>query len=514
MLLSEMGTLAVMGCVEVRLGYESVFPAGTGLILALVWLGAAAGPALWARLGGGRKVPAGFRCLRPVIGTALCALVLKALATPFSWRQACAFALMVLAVLGLIRILLGLIARSRELDRWEGARLGLAQGAALFAVHPYVRSGLLGAGDASSYSLMVADFLAQIRAGIFPVLIGQSPFAFSGGFHPTRNAPFLQHLAGLIDLLGLGTFNVFALLNLAILASMAGAVLGCYAALRILMPKGAWAALALAFLYGLCPGALAPLYGGDMVPTFMTLPFLPWLVLGIAKSAAEPLRTGPWVLQGTALAALWLAHPPVAAWATFLAAAAGTATVIRARRGRVLGGVLCALVLFLALAGFLFVSVAELTLPVVKRPDALATIDFKMGILRGAWAQSLRPVSQEGSNLLGDLQLGYGLWIGLVAAAAAAARERAGRTLLGCFALVLLFAWPIPVATRLAWSLLPTQLLAVTNQWPVERFYVLLDALAVFIIGAALSRSASPGRGQRIFLAAVLAGACLGCAAE
>ncbi|HEY4989539.1 MAG TPA: hypothetical protein VII09_07020, partial [Opitutaceae bacterium] len=155
-----------------------------------------------------------------------------------------------------------------------------------------------------------------------------------------------------------------------------------------------------------------------------------------------------------------------------------------------------------------------LKLPVVTRPAALETIDFKMGILRGAWAQSLRPVSKDGSNLLGDLQLGYGLWICLLAAAAVAVRERAGRTLLACFALVLLFAWPIPVATRLAWSSLPTQLLAVTNQWPVERFYVLLDALAVFIIGAAFSRSASAGKGQRIFLSAVLAAACLWCTAE
>ena len=60
----------------------------------------------------------------------------------------------------------------------------MAQGVALFAVHPYVRSALLGAGDAQSYSLTIADFLKQWRAGIFPVLIGQSEFAYNGGFQP------------------------------------------------------------------------------------------------------------------------------------------------------------------------------------------------------------------------------------------------------------------------------------------------------------------------------------------
>ena len=64
------------------------------------------------------------------------------------------------------------------------------------------------------------------------------------------------------------------------------------------------------------PDVLAPLYGGDMYPTFMTLPFLPWLAGGVAQSAVAPSRWWPWLLQGAALAATWLAHPPIAAWAT------------------------------------------------------------------------------------------------------------------------------------------------------------------------------------------------------
>lgn len=508
LLISELSTLGIACYCARRLWFETRFPPATWVIVVLAWLLAAAGFSIW------RSAPGPVRFLRTALAAALCALVLKGMADPFSWRQAGAFGLMLAAALGLIRLVAGLIAGTREPGRWEGVRLGAAQGAALFAVHPYVRSALIGAGDASSYSLMVADFLAQVRAGIFPVFIGQSRFAFSGGFHPIRNAPYLQHLAWATDLLSLGTLNAFALLNLTVVASMLGAVLGCYAALRIAMPGGSWPALGLAILYGLCPGVLAPLYGGDMYPTFMTLPFIPWLVLGIMESAATPDRMGPWTLQGAALAAMWLAHPPVAAWATLLAGAAGLWTLVRERRLEVLGGMITAAALFIALSGYLFVSVHELRLPPVPRAAALATIDYKMGILHGDWLSSLLPVSRGGDNLLGDIQLGYGLWICLLVAAAGALRSSPARALSGCFALILLFAWPVPIVTRLAWSSLPTELLVVTNQWPTERFYVLLASLAVFIIGPAFSRHAAKGRWQRLSLAALLASACLWSASE
>jgi len=494
---------------------QTAIPWTAWAAVALVWITASAGVPAFLSAFWKTKGDSGIgSALGLGLSVAASALTLKGLADPFSWSQAVAFALMFSAALGGARVVLGLIERQSGADGWEGLRLGLAQCAAFLAVRPYARSGLLGAGDANSYSLMIADFVAQWRAGIFPVLIGQSRFAFNGGFHPLRNAPLLAHMAWLFDLLSLGTLNAFALLNLTVVGSMLGAVLGCYAALRISLAKGPWLALGMAVLFGLCPGVLAPLYGGDMYPTFMTLPFVPWLFLGVQKSSQSPERAWPWVLQGAALAAMWMAHPPVAAWATLLAGLAALGIVVRERQWTGYLGMVPATGVFLALAGYLFVSVASLRLPQVARADALSTLDYKLAILHQNWAQSLLPVSDYGERLLGDVQLGYGLWSCVLVAAWGAARDRAGRTLLGCFALVLVFTWPIPGVTRLAWECLPTELLAVTNQWPVERFYVLLAGLAVFLSAPVLARISARGPAQRAAVGALIVSACLWSAGE
>ena len=513
-LISDVSTLSIVCYVAAKLWYKTQFPPATWVIVLLLWLLTSIGTEIWVESAERRSNSVISKWLTPILAVSICALVMKVFADPFSWRQTSAFGFMFAAALGVNHLILGLIARTRETDRWEGLRFGIAQGAALFAVHPYIRSGLLGAGDATSYSLMIADFLEQWHSGIFPIFIGQSWFAFNGGFQPIRNAPYFQHLACFFDLFSLGTLNVFALQNLTVLASMLGGLLGCFAALRISLSKDPWLALMLAILYGLCPGVLAPLYSGDMYITFMTLPSIPWLVLGLEQSSALPDRIWPWALQGAALAAMWLAHPPVAAWATLIAAIAGLWIIIRERRGKVFGRMILALAIFLALSGYLFVSVSSLRLPVVSRDDALGSIAYKVAILRDNWVNSFLPVSQEGNQLLGDVQLGYGLWVCLLLAVAGAVRARSGRSLLGCFALILLFAWPIPILTRCAWRSLPSELLLVTNQWPMERFYVLLAGLAVFIIASAFSRYSSRGFWQRLSVAMLLLSACLWSTAE
>ena len=513
-LVSDVSTLGVLCYVARGLWHNAQFPPATWVAVLLLWVLASVAAAACAGLAGRLQGLATFKCTMFLLRAVLCSLALKASASSLTSRQMGAFALMLVAAVLANRALLGLIERVRAPDRWEGLRFGVAQGAALFAVHPYVRNALLGAGDATSYSLMIADFLKQWRSGIFPVLIGQSQYAFSGGFQPLRNAPYLQHLAWVFDLAGLGTFNVFALQNLTVLASMLGAVLGCYVALRVSNPRGQWMALALAALYGLCPGVLAPLYGGDMYPTFMVLPFIPWLVLGIEQSSTLPDRTWPWVLQGAALAAMWLAHPPVAAWATLVSCMAGLWTLGQSRNWRVIGRMMLALGIFLALGGYLFVSVSSLRLPAFPRAAALASVDYKIATLRGDWVSSLLPVSREGNHLLGDVQLGYGLWACMLAAIAGAVRSRPGRSLSRCFAAILLFAWPIPILTRIAWRSLPSELLLVTNQWPMDRFYALLAGLAVFIVAPVFGRYSRKGLWPRILVGGLLMAACLWSTAE
>jgi hypothetical protein len=511
--ISEVSTLGCVCYVADKLWYATHFSAAAWTCAPLLWLAAAAGHALWTGAAGRSPGARRHDWIRQLAATSACSLAIKAFADPFSWKQAAAFALMLLAALWATRLLLALVGRVRGTDTWEGLRLGAAQAAALFGLHPYVRSAILGAGDAMSYSMMVADFRAQVRAGIFPVLIGQSAYAFNGGFQPIRNAPMFEHLAGFVDLISLGTLNVFALQNLAVLACILGAVLGCYAALRISSAKGPWLALGLSVLYGLCPGVLAPLYGGDMYITFMTLPFIPWLILGIEQSSAEPDLVWPWVVQGASLAGMWLAHPPVAAWATLIAGAADVWTAIRNPGWKVARRITVGAVVASLLGGYVFVSVSSLRLPATSRAEALASIDYKVATLHADWVNSFLPVDHNDSHLLGDVQLGYGLWACLLLSLAGAARSRSGRTLLGCFGLILLFAWPIPLLSRWAWRSLPSELLVVTNQWPMERFYVLLAALAVFIIAQAFGRNFE-GVFRRKLAYALLIGGCLWSAIE
>lgn len=505
--ISEACTLGIVCHVAEKLWYTTHFPTSTwGFVLAL-WLVASIGTEIWGESAG----KSGFvKCkgwLRS-LALCLCGLIVKVSAGPFSWRQAGAFALISFAALGINRVFLGLIEKFRETDSWEGLRFGAAQCVALYAIHPYIRSGLVGAGDAKSYSMIIADFLEQWRSGIFPVFIGQSQFSLNGGFQLIRNAPYFPHLAWFLNLLSIGTLNVFALQNLTILTSMLGAILSCYAALRISLSNGRWLALGLASLYGLCPGALAPLYAGDMFPTFMTLPFIPWLVLGLEQCSILPNRIWPWALQAAALAAIWLAHPPVAAWATLPAILGTTWIFLRERKWEVSGRIFFGLGVFLALSGYLFVSVSSLQLPGFQRADALSSIDGKITVLRHNWMGGLLPVSWEGKRLLSDIQLGYGLWGCLLLALVGVYRGKSGRLLLVCFSIVLLFAWPVPIISELTWRGLPSMMLIVTTTWPMERLYVVLDALAVFIIASAFSRYSSRGRWQKISVAMLVLIAC------
>jgi hypothetical protein len=158
--------------------------------------------------------------------------------------------------------------------------------------------------------------------------------------------------------------------------------------------------------------------------------------------------------------------------------------------------------------------VAALRLPAIPRSVALSTIAYKTDSLRSEWANSLLPVSRHRTNLLGDIQLGYGLWACLLFSVWGAAATRPGRSLMACFGIILLFAWPLPVVTRLAWRTLPTEMLVITNQWPIERFYMLLTPLAAFVAAPVLSRYSSRGSQQRFATATLLLCACLWSAAE
>jgi hypothetical protein len=430
-----------------------------------------------------------LRGLAGALGAALIALAAKALAAHLGWYQAGAIGVIAGASIACNRWLLSIASGGAAVSPGEGLRWALLQGLGAYLLHPYVRCAFVGLGDAYHYAISMADFIRQVRAGVFPVFIGQTEFAFNGGIHTVRTAPYFLHLGALLDMLTLNTLPFYAVANLAIVASALAGVLGTYAALLLYAPGRSWTAFALAALYILSPAVLAPLCEGDMIATFMTVPLTPWWVLGLALAADDPAALRPWVIQGAALAALWWAHPPIAAWASALSLATWVAIAAghEGRRGVVLERAALAACLCAALAAYEFASVLTLRLP--PGPDTqsfeAATV---FGVVANNWKAPLLPLSENGRNLLGDIQLGYALLLAAPAALLAIRHRRSAAILLGCMAALLVLILPVPGVTARLWALVPHAVIDTTNIWPMQRFYPILAALAVFAALCGLAR--------------------------
>ncbi len=176
----------------------------------------------------------------------------------------------------------------------------------------------VGTADAYWYGNMVADYVTQLRAGIFPVFVGQSDFAFNGAISPLRFAPYLQHATGLIDLLTGRTLPFTGLLNLTLLASLLAAVFTTYATLVAIEGRTRWLALGFALLFIASPGVLSLAYTGDLFMSVCTLPYLPLVMYGIWGTFRDGDVRSVCFLA-VALAAVWLCHPPIAFWAIVVA---------------------------------------------------------------------------------------------------------------------------------------------------------------------------------------------------
>jgi hypothetical protein len=108
----------------------------------------------------------------------------------------------------------------RVILAWELPRLLLVAGGGVALMSAFLTPALVGSGDATWYSLMASDFMAQWRAGIFPVFVGQTEFAFNGSVNPLRFAPYFQHFTGVLDLLTGHSLKFVALQNLALVLSV------------------------------------------------------------------------------------------------------------------------------------------------------------------------------------------------------------------------------------------------------------------------------------------------------
>lgn len=389
----------------------------------------------------------------------------------------------------------------------EAARIGLLTAAGFLVAAPLLSESGLGTGEAYNYSEAVADTVVQLRAGVFPVFVGQSEYAFNGRVHPLRTAAAFPYAAGALDLATFHRLGFWAVQNLTLAASLFGALFCAYGCLRRLAPSSPWAALALALLYGSSPPLLAAAYGMDLYMTVVAAPFLPVALAG----AATLFEAGPRgaVLLGAGSAAAWLAHPPVAAWLTpacVLVAACAAARAPRPTRfgARIAGAAALALIL----GGYAFVSVLSLGRPLFlsplgqRLPSAVPNI---VASVRSAGWSSLLPVKAAGAQL-GDFQLGYGLWLTLLAAAAASllARSLRAAALAAAGLLFVVLALPVPWLNERLWRALPGAFSSLTNAWPMQRAYLAAAACAVCGFALAWRALAPRAAGRRLRAAGAL----------
>jgi hypothetical protein len=367
---------------------------------------------------------------------------------------------------------------------WRGLVRQILLGAAVaYALWPLLGSRFSGAGDAYDYLLQGADYVAQLRRGIWPVLVGQSDYAFNGSVHTLRTAPAYTHLAGMIDLATGQTLSVLALQKLTLLGSLLGGAGSMYFATRSLLGAArADGAAALAILYVLSPGVLAPLYVGELYATFMTLPWVPWVVVGWVKICEDPARRWGWLAWAVGTGGLWWAHAPTATWGLVITGL-GLALAWRPRNWPEARSALTGLGLAAALSGYVFGSVHTLQrLPAHADPRMIrAAIAHNFLSARGIFGPQLRLSVAE---IPEGWQIGLGVMGAAALGLALAWRRPVGRMVAALLILGVLGLGAWPALAARGWSLVPGFVVAITGNWAFQRLVGWVAALAV--VGAAL----------------------------
>jgi hypothetical protein len=411
-------------------------------------------------------------------------------------RQIFKLAALQLPLLGLLRWLDRRCSRSQPGTLFETTRLLIATTAGVVLASVFVTDGWVGIGDAYWYDNVLADFVSQWRAGIFPAFVGQSEFAFNGAVSPVRFAPYFQHFAGVLDLVTCHALGFYALQNLTLVLATVGGGLSAYLCGAAILPERRWTASGLALLYIGSPGAMAMLYTGNLFMSVMTLPYLPLAVYGLWRwwgrsenpEGGNILTEAAWL--ALPLAATWWCHPPIALWLTALVApVVGLRLACHWRDRRLWLTAATAAGLFALAAGYVFVSVAVLATPPTPAIDRTAII----GSIEAALPGSFLPVSSSVIKI-SDYQLGWSLWLVILFAALVCAlrpRRRLG-VMLGAIALLLLFLLPVPGVNRWLWlRALPQVVCDITFSWAAQRFYAILAAFAM-IAGAAAVAAKTP----------------------
>lgn len=387
--------------------------------------------------------------------------------------------------LAMYRAALETIGRRPDQARAENFRWIVLLLVALWLFHSLVQKQPYGAGDALWYGTMLADMMAQVKAGVFPVFVGQSVFQFNGAIYPLRIAPAFHHLGALVDLLTGRTLGVFAVQNLMLVLCGVGALASAYACLAVLAPAQRWLTCALAILFISCPGVLSVVYNTDLFMSWTTAPFLPLVWFAVVRSFRGG-GLGTMLCLGGSLGILWWGHSPIALWTTLLAGASQLVRVAvrwpgRTEIAQAAGGA----GLFAAVAAYPLVSVLFFpTEPGLTATDfQVATAGNIVNFLREVFPAVLLPLSPIAATL-SDFQLGYGLWFLVGLSAWQFRREHAPefRVLLIAAVILLVLLNPIHGLDLALWRTVPAFVRNTTGNWVMNRLYLILASLTVFAV--------------------------------
>jgi len=397
--------------------------------------------------------------------------------------------------------------------RQEFERCVLLMGATLFLMRGFASTALNGTNDALWYATMLADTVAQVRQGVFPIWLGQSIYQFNGAIYPLRVAPAFHYLGALLDALTFHSMGVFALQNLLLTLIAVAAIASAYICLRKLLPAKPWLAAGLAALFLWCPGVLGIAYNMDLYMSWTTVPTVPLMWFATVCSFKAQDRCEPMVLLGASLGLCWWGHSPIALWSTLFAFAAQVVRLLcQWREGIRWRPILTGIVVFGFISAYPIGSVLLFPPEPGMRADSFqrATAGTINYFLNQVFPATVLPLSARGRSL-GDFQVGYALWAVLGLSLISIRRARRSECLvpIGAAMVLALFLLPIPWVNLRLWSAVPSFVRDTTGNWAMNRLYLPLAGALVFGAAACAAAGLMEGKRMRTSLAIIVS---LGCA--
>lgn len=361
----------------------------------------------------------------------------------------------------------------------EHTRLLILAFLVLFAYHPFLSGLNIGSTDAKWYQYLLHDAIIQFQHGLFPPVVGQSPFNYIGISYV--RAPYYLFLAIFIHILTFGHFNALFVQHFTVLASALLAAFFTYFLLINLAPRLRWYALLLAFFYVSCPATMALIYSMDMYNSFMTLPFIPLVIYGLIRAQ---LRNDflAYTLISAGLSLIWMSHPPIALWMMTICFITLGMQVFFLRKG--LFKLLIIPGLFLLLNFWQFIGVFSFGLQDYSTLGSKESfINSVLILLKKDMPGVFLPLKWRVGNTTEFLQLGYSLWLLLTISFIGLIRSKKNLLSLSLFTSILfllLLLYPFPWVSYHLWEIIPVQFDNVTL-WPMQRLYLPLAALVCFI---------------------------------